>query len=304
MNSPFSRKLFTLLWILSLFYADLTLGAPCCGGSVASPTLISDNSRAKITGSFNFTSIGTDVSMDGIWRDRNEPESLQSITMSSAYAIAERWQVGLRAPFLRRDRDGSSSSGVGDLSATIAYEALLNWEYHPWRPEIRVYLSMIAPTGRPSILATDKFALEARGRGFWSAGAGFLATRAFREWDFLVRGELQRPFARSFTVENRLVRLVPGLTGTFGAGGGYSIGSLRIGLGIDWTIRDRIQRQGFIESPGFIERFATGSASLSYFASDENSYSLVYSDQSSFGSPVNTSLEKGVAFSWTRSWLR
>ena len=53
-----------------------------------------------------------------------------------------------------------------------------------------------------------------------------------------------------------------------------------------------------------VERYATAALSVSYLASDAWASTLTYTDQTWFGSPLNTSLARGVALMVQRRFAR
>ena len=98
--------------------------------------------------------------------------------------------------------------------------------------------------------------------------------------------------------------LKPGWGGTVSVGSGWNTKQWRLGAALSWTYEDPVSVNGKFEIPGLLERYATGSLSTSYLASDEWSGTLSYSDQTLFGSPLHTSLGRTIAFQVQRKWGR
>jgi hypothetical protein len=159
------------------------------------------------------------------------------------------------------------------------------------------------PTGK-SRTESEIAGLDSRGNGFWAAGAGVLLTKIIARWDGFVSVDAHRSFAKSVDNSSLHARLEPGFGGNWGFGGGYNWRFLRVGTSLIWTYEDPIKIKGSLDSEGSLERYATGVVALSYIPSNEWSAALSYSDQTLFGSPLNTSLGKTVALQVQRRWSR
>ena len=97
----------------------------------------------------------------------------------------------------------------------------------------------------------------------------------------------------------------PGFGGNFAVGCGFNLKDWRFGSSITWTVEEPVK----IVEPsqtilGGLERYATTALTVSLTSSDEWTETLNYTDQTWFGSPLNTSLGKGLAFQVQRRWLR
>jgi hypothetical protein len=172
-----------LLCLLLLALPQPAQSAACCGGALALPSLITGDEGAKLTGTWSASQLQTDVYDNGIWRRREEPEAGQVFRFEGAQVFAERWQYGAGLPIQQRSRTGASSSGLGDLTAQLGFEVLPEIEEGPELPRVLSFLSLTAPTGVSIYDSTDPQALDSRGRGFWSLGAGSVVSKAWIRWD-------------------------------------------------------------------------------------------------------------------------
>jgi hypothetical protein len=304
MGIRFKMKLWLLLFSSFVFAPSLSWGAACCGGGFAAPTIIAGDDKAQLTTSYSFTEVAIDnVDSRGIWRKWDEHQMIQSFRIEGAHLISDRWQTGFALPLVQRSRMNEDFSGLGDISTTIGYEYLPDWDYNLIRPKGIGYIQLTLPTGK-SRAESEVGGLDSRGNGFWALGLGTLLTKAVGKYDLFSSLEIHRSFSKSVSNSQIQGSLVPGLGGNLGLGGGYNLQSIRIGGSLTWTYEDPIDVRGNTSSKGLPERHTTALLSASYMTSDEWAGTLSYSDQTLFGSPVNTSLGKSVALMIQRRWGR
>lgn len=297
-------KLWLLLFSSFAFTSSLSWAAACCGGGAASPAIIAGDDKAQLTTSYSFTEVAIDnVDSRGIWRKWDEHQMIQTFRMEGAHLISDRWQTGFALPLVQRSRMNQNFSGIGDISATIGYEYLPDWDYNLFRPKGIGYLQLTLPTGK-SRAESEVGGLDSRGNGFWAFGLGTLLTKAVGKCDLFSSLEIHRSFSKSVFNSQIQGSLVPGFGGNLGLGGGYNLHSIRIGGSLTWAYEDPIDVRGIGSSKGFPERHTTALLSASYLTSDEWAGTLSYSDQTLFGSPVNTSLGKSVVLMVQRRWGR
>lgn len=295
---------FLFLFSALLLTAIQAGAAACCGGGVASPSLIVGDHRAQLGTSVSHTEVLVhSVDPNGSWHRWHQRQQVQVLRLEGAQLLSDRSQAGFSLPIFRRTRDDENSSGLGDVSASWGYEYLTDWDYHPWRPRGVGYLQAVLPTGR-SKAESELGGLDSRGNGFWAFGAGTLLTKTWTRWDVLTSLDVHRSFGKSVSTSQIQGKLKPGWGGNLGLGAGYNTKSLRFGGSLVWTYEDPIALDGPSPSTGSLERYATALASLSFLASPEWSTTVSYSDQTLFGSPVNTSLGRGLQLQVQRRWER
>lgn len=300
-------RLLTKQFCLFAFSLLLPVGAQaaaCCGGGFALPALITGDDLAQATASFSYSEVSKDVGSDSLWRKRDSREQSETLKLEGAHIFWDRWQAGATLPIIRRGRSGQASTGLGDLSATLGYEILPEWEYNPWRPRGITFLQLTTPTGRSINESNVTYQLDSRGRGFWALGIGAIFTKTYDMLDLYFTTEAHRSFAKNFQNGLSSGRLRPGLGGNVGVGAGYSLGDLRFGLGISWAYEQGIDVSGAVSSKGIPQRYATGTASASYLFSPAWATTLTYSDQTLFSRPLNTSLGRGGSLLVQRKWAR
>jgi hypothetical protein len=286
--------------LIGLAQSEVAQAAACCGGTVAAPNIIGGDDRTQIAFSLSRAKIAADVNEDGIWRERQASELSDSLRIEGAHVLSDRLQLGGAVPVIARTRDFARSSGLGDVSVDLAYEYLPEWEYNPYRPKGIGYFQLTIPTGKS--VYEDTSGIDARGRGFWAIGLGTLLTKTLGNWDGAVSFDLHRSFNK--TVHTPLLdgTIKPGFGGGMSIGLGYNWARWRAGGTLAWTYEDPIQIESAATSTGSLQRLVTATISLSYLYNDEWSMTASVSDQTLFGSPLNTSLNRSAMLLLLRRW--
>ena len=292
---------FAFLIIFS-FISPLAAAAVCCGGSVGMPALITGDERAKFAAHLSHSEVHADVYTDGLWRKREETESIRTLRLEAASVFADRWQAGLVLPAIQRSRLGREESDLGDVSLSAGYEYLTDWTYSPWRPRASGYLQLTAPTGQSIFESEDVFGLDSTGRGFWAIGAGTTFTKILAHWDMFLSLEAHRAFPKSVSTAQTSGRLKPGVGSTVSLSAGYNWREFRFGPSISLVHEDAVELEGV--SKGSPQRYATGTLSVSYLLKHDWSVTASYADQTWLGDPSNTSLLRTFAIQLQKNWLR
>lgn len=295
---------FAFIFSIILLSTGKVMAAACCGGGFASPSLISGDDRAQLTGSYNFTEIAVDnVDAKGIWRKWDSHQKVQTLRLEGAHIFKDSWQAGFVLPIMQRTQLEQNSSGLGDVAGSVGYEYLPDWDYNPWRPKGIGFLQAVLPTGKARA-ESEVGGMDSRGNGFWAVGVGTLLTKSIQVFDLFSSIEIHRSFEKSIRTNQFDGTLVPGWGGNFSLGGGYNLKSWRLGGSLAWNYEDAVKWKENANNESSIERYATATASLSYMANDEWAGTFSYLDQTLIGSPVNTSLGRGVTLQMQRRWGR
>jgi hypothetical protein len=286
------------------FFAAKVFAAACCGGGFAAPSIISSDDEAQFTSSVSNSEIIVDsVDSQGIWRKNNSHQNIRTLKIEVAHVFWDRYQAALSIPVIQRSLESMSYSGPGDIATSLAYEYLPDWNYNPWRPKGIGYLQITLPTGK-SRAESDFGGLDSRGNGFWALGGGTLFTKTWSRWDAFFSLEMHRSFGKEISNTQVSGHIEPGVGSNLGFGFGYNLKDYRIGSGIIWTYEDPIKNNFGFTNIDSAEKYATASLSLSYLANDEWAGTINYTDQTIFGSPLNTSLARGIALQLQRRWGR
>lgn len=142
-------KRWSLLLFSLIFIPQISWGAACCGGAFASPSIIAGDEKAQLTTSYSFMEVVVDsVDSRGYWHKWDDHQRVQTFKIEGAHLISDRWQIGFTLPVIERSRLDQSYSGLGDISTSLAYEYLPDWNYNPIRPKGIGFLQVTLPTGK------------------------------------------------------------------------------------------------------------------------------------------------------------
>lgn len=282
----------------------MSWGAACCGGGFGAPAIISGDNKAQLSASYSMTNIIVDnVDSIGVWRKQESHQSIQVFQMEGARVFRDRWQLGATVPIIQRSFRGESFEGLSDITSTLAYEYLPDWNYNPYRPKGIGFLQLIIPSGK-SKYESQRGGLDSRGNGLWALGFGTLLTKSWGDWDTFASINAHHSFSKHISNTQVQGELRPGWGGSGSLGMGYNTLNWRMGGSLSWTYEDPVQIFGSSPSRGQLERYATGLASVTKIFNDEWVGSFIYSDQTLFGSPLNTSLGQTFLFQVQRNWPR
>lgn len=297
------RLLFTLIFSLFVLKNN-AWAAACCGGGSTAPSIISSDDKAQLSTSYSYSEVVIDnVDTNGIWRSWDTHQQIETFRIEAAHLISDLWQAGIAVPIIQRTRLDQKYSGLGDVTGTLGYEYLPDWDYNSYRPKGIGILQITLPTGKAKA-ESENGGLDSRGNGFLAISLGTLLTKSIRAWDLFSNFEIHRSFEKKVSSNQISGTLKPGYGGNFGLGIGYNTAQWRWGGSMTWMYEDPIKTQGVINNNGSIERYATGALSVSYLASSDWAGSMIYSDQTLFGSPVNTSLGKTLSLQLQKKWAR
>lgn len=293
-----------LVGIAAFSFSESAFAAACCGGGLPVPALILGDERANFASSLTVSEIRTDVSANGVWKDRTNKENAETLRLDAAHIFNDRFQYGMSLPVLRRERV-NNDAGLGDVALNGGYEFLTDWDYHPIRPRGVGFIQLVLPTGRSIQEANTLDQVDSRGRGFWAVGLGSAFTKVRGKFDAVAIFDVHRSFQKTGASSPAgSIDLKPGFGGTISAGAGYTIGDFRLGGAGSWIYEDAVQVSGAVKSRGDVVRWAVATFSAVYSPNDDWTGSVSYSDQTLLGSPTNTALARSVQFNVQKRWAR
>lgn len=288
-------KLSFLLLASFFVFTNGAWAAACCGGGSSAPALILGDDRAQFSSALIFQEVSIDnVDSQGFWRRSSDHQKMKTLRIDGAFVFRDRWQSGVSIPFSQRTKGGQEYSGRGDIGINLGYEALTDWSYNPFRPKGLTYLQLLIPSDRTKAESIQG-GLDSFGNGFWSLGAGILLSKSWSRWDASSNFEIHRSLPKN--------DVVPGVGGSLSLGLGYNLAKLRLGVQGQWNYEDPLLMEGS-GTQASVERYATASFLLTYLQNDYWSASLIYSDQTLLGDPINTSLGQSATISFMRKWER
>lgn len=295
---------FSFSGFVLLTLPQVVWGAACCGGGFAAPSIISGDEKAQITTSYSLTEVTiNNVDSRGIWRKWDEKQQVMVMQLEGAHLISDRWQMGMALPVIQRSHFNEQHSGLGDVSVSLGYEYLTNWDYNPLKPKGIGFIQVTLPTGR-SKAESEIGGLDSRGNGFWSLGVGTLLSKTIGAFDVFGIANVRHSFSKSISGRYVQGTLQPGWGGSVGVGAGYNIKAFRVGTSLTWFYEDPIDIEGPTTYLGSVERYATAMFSISYLSSTQWATTVSYLDQTLFGAPINTSLGRTISVLVQKKWNR
>ncbi len=303
-------KIIFFLWVL--FLSQKIWAAACCGGGASIPSLILGDDRRQVSTQMSFGQTAVEyVDAQGLWYTSDESTATQTLKMDVAQIISDRWQVGVSIPWIQKIKAQEKQSGLGDISFNLGYEYLPDWDYHPWRPKGMGYVQILAPFGKSNEEATDLYKLETRGRGYWQLGMGTVLSKSKGAFDMSFSFEAHYSLKKQIHLEGQDGTAYPGWGGQVGPSLGFNLKNWRFGAAISWIQEDPVEIQdskGQAYSQSLFQRYANSSFSLTYMFPESQgeiwSSTLTYADQTLFGDPYNTSLERVVSILVQHRWAR
>ncbi|MBS1960659.1 MAG: hypothetical protein JST04_00475 [Bdellovibrionales bacterium] len=297
-----------------LAFAGNARAAACCGGTSATPSLITGDDAYQFGLAVSRSEIIGDAPTSGkpVFRGDGTDEVTTTYRLDVAAILSDRTQASVTVPFVSKSvaAGGTSNgaSGVGDASLGFAYEAWPEWTYSEWKPHGFLFTQLNLPFAH-SIYDTEAAgASDAFGTGFYRLSAGTLLRKAWRVLDAAVTPEVHYSLPRAFTdAGGSSLRVSPGFGASVEAGVGYNFVRLpfRVGLRIQpvWNEPRTIDADGARTRSSAQWVWNTG-LDVGYLATTEWSLSASYTDQTLLGPAVNTTLGRTFALSLQRRWPR
>lgn len=295
-----------LLSALILLSAHISLAASCCGGGFAFPALILGDDSSQVTSSFSYGKISDDVLENGKWKKRDDGNLSQTLKLEAATLLSDTWQAGLSVPVIQRQLSSQESSGLGDISLNLGHETFPELSYSRWKPRGVTFLQLTLPTS-PSIYdASSALAVDSRGRGFYSLGAGVALLKNWIKYDANFQAEVHRSFSRHFSSSSfgGDIEATPGWGGSLMVGVGWNKGDFRVGTSAGLNLEEAIKVSGAQNSSGAVQRYFPWSLQGSYMINLESALTVSYMDQALLGDPNNASLSRTFNLSYQKRWPR
>jgi hypothetical protein len=176
------------------FCALPAFAGSCCGGGSPTALLVPKYARAVADLSF-------DVELyDGYWdqygKHKSDPDKsdLQQyrLNLGAAYRFARDWQASIILPYVWNENkysgDRSSSSGLGDTTLSLWYEAIddvAGWKIKKPSdliPGVTLGLGLLIPTGI-SPYDDEKSSFDITGRGFYRLDGNLLIEKTIQPWN-------------------------------------------------------------------------------------------------------------------------
>jgi hypothetical protein len=288
-----------ILLLLTFFFGNTAESAPCCAGSTALPSLITGDEKTLINASVSFGSVIGDAPAVGkgvpVFRDTfSKNEIRKTMNLGVATLISDRWQVGVSIPVVQNDISTTNnqeiSTQLGDVSATLGFESLPEWEYSLWTPRIYSFVQWVAPTGRSMENSQTRFASDVSGVGYYQLHLGAVAIKRWADWDANVVLKAGHDLNFGANLLNSSL------------GAGYSFADRwRVGASLE-TQYTSTQQMGVSETAAKLV-WNTG-ATVTCLVGSDSSLVVGYMDQTLMGPAYNTTLARTANLSFQRRFER
>ena len=288
-----------MLFFLLSFLTHAASAAPCCAGSSALPSLITGDEAHFLGLSLSVGSVVADVAGAGkglpVFRDDlSNKESRRNISINFATLISDRWQVGASVPLVQNQIASTSHqethSQLGDVSATLGFEALPEWEYSEWKPRVFTFAQWVVPTGRSIADSRTALASDVSGLGFHQLHLGAVAIKRWSDWDLNLVLKLGKELSYGSSLVNASL------------GGGYSLGDRwRIGASLEAQYQSPMKINDSFTSQKLV--WNTGATATLLVGSD-SSVIVGYTDQTLFGPAINTTLARTFSLAFQQRFER
>jgi hypothetical protein len=294
------------LVLILLLLPHWSFAAACCGGGANFPNLILSDDSAQLGLSANGSRVIGDAPSTGkpVFRSSADDEWVQNYTLDAAKLVSDRWQVGASIPYIRRSRSTSSQSasqwGWGDVSGMLGFEFLPEYSYSRWKPRGFLFLQTTFPTGGNIYESTNPYAVDARGKGFYTFSLGTFLIKSWNALDTSLRFALNKSLDRTFkAADGSDLTVRPGYDVNSAVSTGWSpgLGDWRLGLMLNpvYTAPTNASRYKLVWNTSLdVSRIIARSYVLG----------LSYNDQTLLGPAKNISLERGLMLFFRGKWER
>jgi hypothetical protein len=192
----------------ALLFSQPSLAASCCGGGSASSLVLPKFFTQMFGGSFNYEKYDGYWQSDGTYVEDDYDLKQLRLNLGYAHRLAPNWQASVVVPYVWNDNEypgfESSSSGLGDITASLWYETFDNimcvYEVRgieDLMPAIYLGGTLTLPTGKSPYGGEVTEVFDITGRGFYRLDANLLMDKTIWPWtmifEFTYGVYLERP---------------------------------------------------------------------------------------------------------------
>lgn len=287
--------------ILFIILSSNVYASSCCGGGGSLPTLITGDLRAKFNSTYQNAASTYQADIEGNINENNKQEIIrEGLSFQYSSLINMYWQYSVSIPVVmntvRTAKLEEQSSGLGDISGSMAYEFLPEIGYNPYRPRGFVFMELKLPTSDSTYTSQKSLRTDSFGDGFYRLTLGSAFQKIWNSIDALFSVALNYSFERE--LGGREIQPGIGALSSFSLGYSFSQ-SVRVGSSLSYVYRPSISFSDLADSQASYY-FETG-VSLSY-SLDDYVYLLSYLDQSFLAQAKNTMLNQTLLLSVSRNF--
>lgn len=288
--------------ILFIILSSNVYASSCCGGGGSLPTLITGDLRAKFNSTYQNAASTYQADIEGNINENNKQEIIrEGLSFQYSSLINMYWQYSVSIPVVmntvRTAKLEEQSSGLGDISGSMAYEFLPEIGYNPYRPRGFVFMELKLPTSDSTYTSQKSLRTDSFGDGFYRLTLGSAFQKIWNSIDALFSVALNYSFERE--LGGREIQPGIGALSSFSLGYSFSQLPVRVGSSLSYVYRPSISFSDLADSQASYY-FETG-VSLSY-SLDDYVYLLSYLDQSFLAEAKNTMLNQTLLLSISRNF--
>lgn len=255
------------------------LAGSCCLSSLQVPSLLLGPEAAKLSVSQSVSETLYRAEQNASWTPVSERQLTSSQKIDGGFRFKEDFQFGASFGFMQ-SASREASHDFTDTSFSFSYG----------NAKTLFYSSVLVPTGRSIYdkIQGDRFYT---GQGFWGLGFGVLSVKRFKLAD--ISGGLFLQDRLSRNTQFGLLDPGPFLQFTVNVLKSYS--EFKMGSSMSHSHDRGLPGQGE-------KRVTTFGATAVFDLNEFEGLQLSYSDQSIFGKPTNSDLQRSWALAFRRQW--
>ena len=289
---------FRVFLIGNIFFASQVLGASCCGGGHFANPLV-HNSGIRLGVSYLVQDIVIDsVDSSGVWRTQDQSTQVSTAQYEVSASLNEFWFISIGAQKIEKSQGSRHYSGYGDSRFQLGFNLASYLESDKWPnmqlDQIKLIATATGANSAPRESSTEG-GLDSFGSGFNSLGVGVQLGMNQNLWDYFSAIFFRQYNQRSLQVNQENSQWTPSTGGQFYFGAGYKLGKSRF-----WGLLSFVE-EGDVEfkTDSFssirpTERYGLVQIAWSQVWQEKWSTTISVLDQTLVGSPINTSLSRGL----------
>lgn len=272
-------KVSILIFLSTSVLASFVMAGSCCISSLQVPSLLLGPEVAKISISQAVSETLYRAEQNASWTPAADRQVSSTQKIDGGFRFQNDFQIGASLGFMQSvSQEGGNN--LTDSSLSFAWGSF----------KTLFYSSILIPTGRSIYdqISADNFYT---GQGFWGLGLGVLSVQRLKFADFSGGVFVQDRLSRS--TQFGPVDPGPLLQVSLNALKSYS--EFKLGASLSHSHDQGVESQG--------EKRVTGFGLTAVFeVNAEDGLQLNYSDQTLFGKPTNSDLQRSWALAFRRQW--
>lgn len=287
-------------------FSSNAFSSSCCGGGSSTSLIIVGDKKSEMTlGYVRKKDFGqTDIHGKSHYLKHSSKDNSHILNFQYAYQWSEYTQLATKFSVVSKDIKKSNfdekSTGLGDLEFQYTFEYLPELSYSAFKPRGFLYAKLIIPTTKNMFNSKKILKSDVRGFGYYGMSVGQFYVKKINQINLRLATEWIHYFNTSTVSlkQSSFEKFIIPL------GGSFDFLSLPISLGYTQSFNYQTSKKitGALHSTTGKEHYWEANFYLNYSPTDEDLYSLSYSDSSLIGKSINSPLYRSLSLNYTRSW--